>query len=361
MATQRQPAIDLLRGLVIVLMVIDHTQEYQAGPGRGLVTDPMNLAVTPGIVYFWRILAHFCAPVFTLLMGVSASLSGATPIRLAQRGAILILLEFTIMNWAWTFNPFWHRYFFQIIAALGVAMIVLAMALAGRLERRMIGLIGLIVVGGHNLLDQVHFAAGSWQYYVWSFLHEKNVLPLGGGFEVRTTYPVLPVIGVALCGYALAPWFTGSGAKLRHLGWAVTALFFVLRLSNVYGDPHPTDYSLLSIANVTKYPLSLQFLTMTLGPALLFLAWAKDRRQPQLEQLGRTAMFVYLCHLVLLHALALGAALVLGYPIDLSNRFGGIPDGIGFPVWATAPLALVVVGLLYPLSRWYEPRRLPYL
>ncbi|MCX6603515.1 MAG: heparan-alpha-glucosaminide N-acetyltransferase domain-containing protein [Acidobacteria bacterium] len=359
MAKQRHPSIDLLRGLVIVLMIIDHAQEYQAGPGRGLVTDPMNLAITPGPVYFWRILAHFCAPVFTLLMGISASLSGATPRRLAQRGVILILLELTVMNWAWTFNPFWHRYFFQIIAALGVAM--LALAVASRFSRAAIGLTGLAIVCGHNLFDAVHFSTGTWQHYVWSFLHEKNVLPLWGAFEVRTTYPVLPVVGLALCGYACAPWLERPDHRLRNVGLAIIGLFFLLRLTNFYGDPHPTDYSLLSILNVTKYPLSLQFIAMTIGPALVFLSWAGTRRQPQLEQLGRTAMFVYVAHLVLLHALALGAGLLLGLPIDLQTRFGGIPDGIGFPVWATAPLALVVTALLYPLCRWYEPRRLRFL
>ena len=359
MPTTRQHSIDLLRGLVMVLMIIDHTQEYQAGPGRGLVTDPMNLAITPGPVYFWRILAHFCAPVFTLLMGISASLSNAAPSRLVQRGLVLLALEFTVMNWAWTFNPFWHRYFFQIIAALGIAMITLAFA--SRFSRTTIGITGLIIVCGHNLLDSIHFTPATWQHYVWSILHEKNVLPLWGAFEFRTTYPVLPVVGLALCGYAIAHWLQRPDHRLRNSGLAITAAFFLLRLTNIYGDPHPTDYSLQSIFNVTKYPLSLQFIAMTIGPALIFLDWAKTRRQPHLEQLGRTAMFFYITHLVLLHALALAAGLIHGLPIDLANRFGGIPDGIGFPVWATAPIAMSITALRYPLCRWYEPRRLRFL
>lgn len=358
----REPSLDVLRGLVMVLMVIDHTQEYQAGPGRGLVTDPMNLAVTPGLVYFWRILAHFCAPVFTFLLGISAALSGASAGKLARRGLLLLVLEATVINWAWTFNPWWPRYFFQIIAALGCAL--LALAAVRSLPRQWVLALGVLLVAGHNLLDGIRFAPHTWQHYVWSLLHVKEVLPLGGGFEFRTTYPVLPVIGLACCGYGLADWWRRPGAPLLLTGSGLIALFVVLRVTGIYGDPHPWEsqpYGLQSFFNVTKYPLSFQFCLMTIGPALILLHFLRGRRQPQLEQLGRTAFFFYFSHLVLLHAAALLAAWILGLPVDLSARFGGVPDGIGFPVWATAPLALLATAVLYPLCRWYEPRRLPLL
>ena len=359
MARQRETAVDLLRGLVMVLMVIDHTREYQAGPGRGLVTDPMNLAQTPELVYFWRILSHYCAPCFTFLMGLSAALSGAAGSTLVRRGLVLLALEFTVMNWAWTFNPFWRRYFFQVIGALGCAMI--ALAAAKRLPRRVVGASGAALVAGHNLFDGLHFAPGTWAHWVWSLLHEKNLLALGGGFEVRTTYPILPVVGLALCGYALAPLLQERSPWLGRLGWAALGAFFLLRLTGLYGDPFPWDGTWASVWNVTKYPMSLQFVLMTVGPALLFLQWGPGWRQAQLEQLGRTALFFYIAHLVLLHAAALGVALVMRWPIDLAARFGGIPDQMGFPVWATAPLALLTTAALYPLCRWYEPRRWRYL
>jgi uncharacterized membrane protein len=359
MGKSRLYSLDLLRGLIMVLMIIDHTQEYQAGPGRGLVTDPMNLAVTPGLVYFWRILAHFCAPCFALLMGMSAYLSGASSRKLLQRGLVLLLLEATVMNWAWTFDPLWHRYFFQVIAALGCAMI--GLAVVRKWPLRAVAGIGLAIVFGHNLLDGIHFAPGTALHYVWSMLHEKNVLPLWGGFEFRTTYPILPVVGIAFCGYSLGPMMRDGTAPLRRLGWASIALFLVLRLTNWYGDPHAWDGSLQSVFNVTKYPLSLQFMLMTLGPALLFLDWARDKRQAQLEQLGRTAMFFYVTHLVFLHAVALLMGWLVGGDIDLMGRFGGIPNEVGFPVWATAPLAILVCCMLYPLCRWYEPRRIRHL
>ncbi len=220
---------------------------------------------------------------------------------------------------------------------------------------------GVAIVAGHNLFDGLHFATGSAAHWVWSLLHEKNELALGGGFEVRTTYPILPVVGVAMCGYALAPLLRERSPWVGRLGWVALGLFFVLRLTGGYGDPHAWDGTLASVWNVTKYPMSLQFMLMTVGIALLFLQMGRGWRQAQLEQLGRTAMFFYLGHLVRLHGAALGVAAVMGWPIDLAGRFGGIPEGIGFPVWATVPLALLATAELYPLCRWYEPRRWRYL
>lgn len=364
----RQRSLDLLRGLVMILMTIDHTQEYQAGPGRGLITDPMNLAVTGGSVFFFRVLSHFCAPVFTLLMGISAYLSSSrrpaaeASRHLALRGLVLIALELTVINWSWTFNPFWPRYFFQVIGALGVAM--LCLAAAPHLPRWASAAIGLGLVGLHNLFDGVRFAPDTAAHYLWSFLHQKNVLPLGAGFEIRTTYPVIPIVGLAFCGYAIGLWFTRPKAPLLPAGLLITALFLVLRLTNFYGDAslfESSPYPLRSLVNVTKYPLSLQFVAMTIGPALIFLSWARQRRQPLLEQLGRTAMFFYLSHLILLHVAALAVGVALGQPIQLASRFGGVPDGVSFPPWATMPLALLATAVLYPLCRWYEPRRWRYL
>ncbi|MFN9297389.1 MAG: DUF1624 domain-containing protein [Acidobacteriota bacterium] len=363
-AKKRESTIDLLRGIVMVLMVVDHAQEYQAGPGRGLVTDPMNLAVTPGLVYFWRILAHFCAPVFTLLMGMSAWLSGASREKLLKRGLVMLALEFTVMNWAWTFNPMWQRYFFQIIGAMGVAMLVMA-AMKPLGERAMLWT-GVGLVAGHNLLDGIHFASGTWEHALWSLLHEKNVLPAGWGFSVRTTYPVLPVMGLGLAGYGLGNWWTRGEAPWVKTGLGMMGLFVALRASGVYGDPNEWErnsLALQSFLNVTKYPLSLQFVLMTVGPAMVFLGVARRRgwRQEQLEQLGRTAMFFYITHLVVLHAGALLAGVVAGGKVELGARFGGVPEVVGFPVWATAVVALGVTALLYPLCRWYEPRRMRYL
>ncbi len=357
MTRPRLNSVDLLRGLIMVLMAIDHVRESQSGPGRN-VSDPMDLAATPAAVYFWRLLSHFCAPTFALLLGVSASLSRATPRHLLVRGLILLLFEFTLVNWAWTFNPAWPRYFWQIIAALGCAS--LALAAVVRLPQGVIATLGLVIVFGHNLFDNLHFAPGGAAHVLWSVLHDRNVLPVLGGFEIRTSYPVLPIIGLAFCGYSLGPCVENR-RLLSSLGLASLTLFAVLRATNLYGDPHPWDGTLPSFANVTKYPLSLQFMLLTIGPALLFLAAARHWRQSFLEQLGRVPMFFYLTHLVWIHLLALGGAILIGAPLDFTRRFGGIPEAWVLPPWSFGPLGLLVALSLYPLCRWYEPRRLRFL
>jgi uncharacterized membrane protein len=357
MSRPRVHSVDLLRGLIMVLMAIDHVREGQSGPGRN-VTDPMDLAVTPMAVYVWRLLSHFCAPTFALLLGVSAFLSHASPRHLLVRGMVLIAMEFTLVSWAWTFNPAWPRYFWQIIAALGCAS--LALAAVVRLPHAAVATLGLAIVFGHNLFDGLHFTPGTAAHFVWSLLHDRNVLPLFAGLELRTSYPVLPILGLAFCGYGLAPHLENH-VLLRRVGIAALAVFVLLRATGFHGDPHPWDGALRSFWNVTKYPLSLQFILLTTGPALLFLAAARRWRQPFLEQLGRVPMFFYLTHLAWIHILALTFALVIGAPIDFSRRFGGIPEAVVLPSWSFGPAGLVVALSLYPLCRWYERRRLRYL
>jgi uncharacterized membrane protein len=338
----RVPSIDLLRGLVMVLMVIDHAREYSAGPGR--VADPMDLSQTSPLLFTLRWISHFCAPVFALLMGVSAGFKPDRR-RLFTRGLWLILLEFTLIDWAWTFNPLWPRKFWQVIAALGASNVILSLLLP--LGRPALLAIGLAIVGLHNLLDPISLPTN----YLWALLHQKVVLPLPFGFEFRTTYPVLPIAGVVLCGFGIAPWFQRADAarRLAATGLSATALFLLLRTTNLYGDSSPFTGTLASLGNVTKYPLSLQFICMTLGPALLFLAATHNRRAPQfLVTLGRNPLPFYIGHLYLLHALALLWAFGQGHgPAPLSVRFGGIPEAFGFPLWQTIPFALFATVLLY--------------
>lgn len=352
----RVPSIDLLRGVVMVLMVIDHAREYSAGPGR--VGDPMDLAQVTPLLYALRWVSHFCAPVFAFLMGVSAGFR-PDPRRLIERGLLLILLEFTIIDWAWTFYPAWPRKFWQVIAALGASSILLGL-LAPR-GRRFVLAAGVLITAGHNLFDHVQFAPDTAAHYFWSLLHQKNVLPLAGGFEVRTTYPFLPLAGVVMLGYGMSPWFTLPDAR-RRLGIAgagACALFLVLRTAIGYGDPGAFTGSLLSLGNVTKYPVSLQFVLMTLGPALLFLAAAHGRQGPGwLRTLGQAPLVFYVGHLYLLHALALLWAAAQGFaPAPLNTRFGGIPEGFGFPLWQTIPFAAFCTALLVPLCAARAARR----
>lgn len=360
-AAERIASIDLVRGAVMILMVVDHAREYSSGPGR--VGDPMQLDQVTPLLYLLRWVSHFCAPVFALLMGVSAGLQNAPAKQLLLRGAVLIALEFTIIDWSWTFNPLWPRKFWQVIAALGASSILLGALVP--LGRRAVVVCGLAIVGLHNLFDGVAFAPGTAAHYVWSFLHQKNILALGGGFEVRTTYPFLPLAGVVMLGYALAPWFRDLPAagrrKLALTGAGACLLFLLLRTVVGYGDPHPLESgggiarTLQSLGNVTKYPVSLQFVLMTVGPALLALAaLAKARGPAWLAALGQAPMFFYIGHLYALHAIALVWAAAQGLPMPgLTARFGGIPEPFGFPLWVTIPFALGTTALLLPACRWY--------
>jgi uncharacterized membrane protein len=373
----RAEAIDVLRGLVMVVMTVDHAREYAAGPGR--VGDPMDLAAVTPLLFWLRWLAHFCAPVFVLLAGVSARLQGQRlggaelSRHLAVRGLVLVALEFTLVDWGWTFNPAWPLKFAQVIWGIGVSL--LALAALVRLPARAVAAIGVAIVAGHNLLDGVVVTGGGQLRYLWAILHHREVLPLGGGFSVRTSYPVLPLIGLAAAGFGLGGWFGPAVAPARRrrvlaaLGGGAIALFVALRLTNGYGDPHDAvrypdaASTVMSLLNVTKYPISLGFALMALGPALLLLAaWdrAVPRRTRPVALLGRVPMFYYVAHLWALHVAALVAAVAAGHPLaafDVRTRFGGIPAGFGFPLWASVPFALAVAALLYPACAWYDRLR----
>lgn len=347
----------------MILMVIDHVRDYTVDRSV-IVSDPMDLTQVTPLLFLLRWLSHFCAPVSALLMGISVSLSRGHR-SLALRGLILILLEFTLIDWAWNFYPPWPRKFFQVIAALGVSLLVLEPF--RRLGPRPALLAGSLILLLHNLLDGVRFPPHTAAHYLWSFLHQKNVLPLFAGFEVRTTYPVLPIIAVTLFGYGISPLIQRQDRPaLRRLGWLLLALFFLLRLSNLYGDMSRFAFgdtwlnTLFSLGNVTKYPLSLQYVCMTLGPALLVLAWLPGKRLPWLEVFGRAPFFFYAAHLYTAHVLALLLAVTLGFPLssfDFAGSFGGMPIGFAIPLWATIPFALTVCAILWPACRWYTSLR----
>jgi uncharacterized membrane protein len=378
----RFDAIDALRGLVIVLMVVDHAREYSAGTGR--VADPMQLRDVTPLLFAMRWITHFCAPVFTLLAGMSAGFTAADDhtdprqsdraraAHLITRGLILVLLEFTVVHLAWTFSFVWPMRYAQVIWGLGVSMIVLGMLQYAPRAFRL--LLGVACVAGHNLLDGWHPTEPALLHWIWAVLHDRQVMPLWGDLTVRTSYPVLPMIGLMLVGEAAGRWYART-TPARRVTWLTRAgvgslvLFLVLRLTNSYGDPHDAAFignalqDSMSVLNVTKYPMSLSFILMTLGPALLLLArW--DRRVPRwaapLCTLGNVPMFLYIGHLYLLHATALVWAVLAGAPLtafDFRRAIGGMPAEFGFPLWVTIPYALVIVLLLWKPAQWYAALR----
>lgn len=366
-ANHRIASVDLLRGLVMIVMALDHVRNY-FGATPAL---PEEMA-EPGLgLFLTRWITHFCAPVFVFLSGTSAWLyrhnSGCSPgvLRrfLVTRGLWLIAVEFVLVTPAW---PLWLDGFLlaQVIWVLGWSMLLMGLLLP--LGHRALLVLGLAMIFGHNLLDGIDAAQWGDAAFAWIFLHQEGVVPLGGGWNLFIAYPLIPWLGVMMAGYGFGAWMTrdaGWKRKAPLLGMAAIALFFALRGGNVYGDPGAwqagADFarSLVNFLNVAKYPPSLQFLLMTLGPALLLMPllerWT-GRAAGVVSVFGRVPFFYYVLHFPLIYGAAIAwshwrydtafwwfrgeQAFPPGYTLDL---------GLVYAVW------IAVVVALYPACRWY--------
>lgn len=361
--TQRLQSIDALRGLVILFMLLDHVRETFFLHRQ--VSDPMAIDATEPSLFFSRTLAHLCAPVFVMLTGLSAWLYGEkhqgrgdVAAFLFKRGLFLVALEFTLVNFAWTFQLPPSVIYLQVIWAIGVSMI--ALSLLVWLPRAALIALGAIIIAGHNLLDGLHFGAESALHVPWAILHDRGWLELSESLRLRTSYPVLPWIGVIALGYGLGPWFArGSEAGQRQHRLLLAGLiallgFVVLRLVNGYGEAPWSTYptvtqTLMSFFNITKYPPSLLFLALTLGCGLLLLRAFERAGQARwisaLAVFGAAPMFFYLLHLYVLKLLYLASLALFGR--NHGDYFGF--DGIA-AVWLAA--VLLAVSLYLPV-RWF--------
>lgn len=363
----RLPEIDRLRGLVMVLMALDHMRDFfDADAMRFSAAD---LDHTYPFLFLTRFVTHFCAPTFALLAGVGAWLYGARrnnpnalSLFLATRGLWLILLDIVVVSPVWT-GP--GRIELGTLWAIGCGL--LALSLLSRLPSPVVLGGGAALLAGHNLLDSLHAADLGSFGPLWRLLHERGPLPFGVSGEIY--YPALPWIGVVAVGYGIGPLFRRDPAErdriLRLAGFGALALFALLRASNLYGDPHPwatqrdAVFTLLSFLNVTKYPPSLQYLLVTLGGAALAL--------PLLERLGggagralvtfgRTPLLFYVMHLYVGVAGALALAYARGYRLDDIVAFaqsGAPPAGFGAGLAGAYVAWIAVVLGLYPLCRWF--------
>ena len=244
----RIASIDALRGIVMLLMLVDHVREYFYLHAQ--VADPMDVGATSPALFASRLLAHLCAPIFVALTGLSAWLYGqktagkaAAASFLFKRGLFLIVLELTVVSFAWTFSLPPQTLFLQVIWAIGLSMVALSPLLW--LPRPAVLAIGAAIVLGHNLLDPVAFAPGETGHAFWAILHDRGFIELTDSVRARTSYPILPWIGIIALGWSAGPWFGSSGSegarhrKLLLAGAGALALFLVLRGFNLYGDPRP--------------------------------------------------------------------------------------------------------------------------
>lgn len=361
----RLPSIDILRGTVMAIMLIDHVRAYLGN----VRFDPTDLARTTAPLFLTRWITHYCAPVFILLAGMSAWLAGRRRTRrelsvfLLTRGLWLVAVEFTVVSFAWYFNlDFPMGAFGQVIWAIGMSMVVLA-ALVW-LPVPAIAAISLVMIGGHNLLDGVTPESLGALAPLWTVLHAPGPL---AGMGIFVMYPLIPWIGVLAAGYVLGAWLQrrpeDRPRRLLTLGAVLTLGFVAIRAVNLYGDPRPwvaqaePAFTALSFLNVTKYPPSLLYLMMTLGPALLALAWlerAPRRGTAWLAIIGQVAFFYYVVHLYVVHTLAVGLGMAQGFaPGDIAQLFLNLPAGYGLGLPAVWALTAAVLAALYPLCRWY--------
>jgi len=374
---RRLESVDLLRGIVMIIMALDHVRDYFGAVG----INPTDPATTTVPLFFTRWITHFCAPTFFLLTGTGAYLAqrrrgrAGMPRYLATRGLWMIALDVVILRClGWQFNFDFRVTILIVLWALGWAMITLSVLV--RWSPTVAAVFGLMLIAGHNLLDRVSPSAFGALAPLFLILHRPGLLH-GPPHFLIVAYPLIPWVGVTAVGYALGQVFDWDAERRRTFLWrtgtAAIVAFAVLRWINVYGDPSPWTmqrsgvFSVLSFLNTTKYPPSLLFLLMTLGPGLLFLSVVDGTTTRWLRPaitFGRVPLFYFALHVIAIHLLAL---------VVCWARYGSIhwvfessqPDMYPFhqpPGW---PMSLAVVygiwlGLvaaLWPACRWYAALR----
>ena len=380
-------SVDLLRGLVMVIMLLDHTREYVNA--QSFLFSPTDLSKTTTALFFTRWITHFCAPTFVFLAGTSIYLQrlrGKSTAELSRflftRGLWLIVVEFTLVRFAIFFD---FDYTFlglaEVIWIFGVSMVVMAVLVW--LPLAVSAMFGLVLIFGHNLLDSFSMgpamaapgsAPGSWQT-VWIFLHQPGMVPMfGGTTNLFVAYPLIPWVGVMAAGYALGAVYGWDSEQRKRfllgIGLAAVVLFLVVRYLNVYGDPAPWQpqstgwFTVLSFLNTTKYPVSLLFLLMTLGPAMIFLATVDNASGKGIVSnilltFGRVPFFYFILQMFVAHL----AGVILGYlaGFDVGFWFTNYPfsdtikapPGFGFSLAVTYAAWLFGIIILYPICRWY--------
>jgi uncharacterized membrane protein len=365
----RLESIDIVRGVIMIVMALDHVRDFFGVPG----VSPTDLGQTTIALFFTRWITHICAPVFFLLTGTGAyiSLRRESKVELSRflltRGLWLIFLEVVVTRcFGWQFNFNYRVTMLIVLWALGWAMIVLSALVY--LPASVVAAFGVAMVASHNLIDSVQSSTP-----LWSILHRPNFIMNHPEHSIFVGYPLIPWIGVTAAGYGLGQIYRWPPdrrkAFLLRLGVGLSAAFFVLRGINIYGDPvrwitqKSAVFTVLSFLNTTKYPPSLLFLLMTLGPALLFL-WAVDGTTPRWMRpalvFGKVPMFYYLLHIPLIHLLAI---------IVCYSRYGQVhwmfesptvaqfpitpPPGWGFSLPIVYLVWVFVVLALYPVCRWF--------
>ncbi|HYG02816.1 MAG TPA: heparan-alpha-glucosaminide N-acetyltransferase domain-containing protein [Chryseosolibacter sp.] len=374
-ATVRIESIDLLRGIVMIIMALDHVRDYFHADAY--IFDPLRLADTTAPIFFTRWITHFCAPVFVFLAGTSAFFVGQKKglrqlsIFLLTRGIWLVFLEISVVGFGWFFNIEFSVIVLQVIWALGIGMIILAALV--HLPIAINFALGILLVAGHNLLDGIHVEGTGAATIGWAMLHEFAAFPLNDRV-LLVGYPIIPWTGIMVLGYCFGTWYQpGVSALVRRkrllmTGTIMLLSFIVVRYVNVYGDPRPWSeksssvFTFLSFINVNKYPPSLLYVLITLGPSMIVLALTENIRgtiQTYTTALGRVPLFFYVIHLYAIHLVAVIAAMLTGFDASdmvLNTWVTDAPQlkGYGFSLGAVYVIWIAFVLLLLPVCLWYD-------
>lgn len=373
----RISSIDIVRGIVMVIMALDHTRDFFHHDS--LHMDPTDMKSTYPALFFTRIITHFCAPTFVMLAGTSICISAqrkskhALALFLLTRGIWLIFAEVVIVRFGIVFNLYYDFIIFQVIWAIGASMVVMA-ALVYLTDAVLISLAALILFG-HNLFDKILLSTGDTGFWPWLFFHQSGFARTTDGTSILVPYPVLPWLGIMLGGYVLGMLYRPYISPQRRpyylmvAGASAIGLFVLLRLLNHYGDPSPWGvqknglFTVMSFLNTTKYPPSLLYTLMTLGPVLILLGiierYAVRWTEPFIV-FGRVPLFYYVLHFYLIHGLAIACYMYstgkswAEIDFHFGQGFGGVlPDG-GYSLLTTYFVWMGVVLALYPLCRLYN-------
>jgi uncharacterized membrane protein len=362
--TSRINSIDILRGLIMIIMALDHVRDFYSN----VQFDPLDLTQTYIPLFFTRWITHYCAPIFVFLSGTSAFLSfskGKTKKRAAffllTRGLWLIFIELAVVDFLWSFDITYQMQAVQVIWAIGWSMVVLAGLVF--LKPVYIATIGLAMIFGHNLLDGIHAESFGSFKWLWLILHEQGFYPYGNGRGLFVMYPLIPWVGVMATGFAFGFVFKKDAAYrksfLLKVGFSAIALFISIRFINVYGNikvwqEQDVWYkTILSFIDCTKYPPSLLYLLMTLGPGILLLAFFEkynNRLTTIISVYGKVPFFYYIMHLIFIH----GSSVLTAYLMGINQGTFFNPNtawGFGLPIVYLAWIC-IVTALYFPCN-WF--------
>lgn len=373
--THRLPAIDFVRGLAMIIMALDHVRDFMHE--SSLTVNPTDLANTTPALFFTRFITHLCAPIFVFLAGTSVFLSLQKTGKLAEtrrllfkRGLWLLILEFTLVNFAIFFDIGFHTYLFEVIAAIGFGFIVLGLLL--KIPSALMGLTGIVIIFCHGLFNTIPFGENSLLLSILNPFFNPTAINLFNEKILVIGYPPIPWLGIMLLGFFFGRYFALEASRRNKLflivGLFSIILFVIIRSINAYGDPAAWTgqknflFTVLSFMNITKYPPSLIFSLFTLGVMFFLLALA-DHFPSSVKRVvityGKVPLFYFVLHFYLAHCLTLLMLFVQGFnwaEFEFANNRFGRPSGAesGLPLWAVYIVWIFVVAVLYKPCLWFS-------